>query len=93
MRLRPTLRLLTQTVLDSKNLRMEPLLKKLQSQLAELPVSVSLVLPGQRRLGPADAAVRLDFKDWSSVATLAAFSRALRTTLVGSMMPSLTMSQ
>jgi cyclopropane-fatty-acyl-phospholipid synthase len=51
---------------------MEPLLKKLQSQLAELPVSVSLVLPGQSRLGPADAAVRLEFKDWSSVATLAA---------------------
>ncbi|MFI4927683.1 MAG: class I SAM-dependent methyltransferase, partial [Burkholderiales bacterium] len=51
---------------------MEPLLKKLQSQLADLPVSVSLVLPGQRRLGPADAAVRLEFRDWSGLATLAA---------------------
>ncbi len=51
---------------------MEPLLKKLQSQLAALPVPVSLVLPGHRRLGPADAAVRLEFKDWSGVATLAA---------------------
>jgi cyclopropane-fatty-acyl-phospholipid synthase len=51
---------------------MEPLLKKLQSQLAELPVPVSLTLPGQRRIGPADAAVRLTFRDWSGVATLAA---------------------
>ena len=51
---------------------MEPLLQKLESQLAALPVTVALGLPGGRRLGPADAAVRLEFKDWSGLATLAA---------------------
>ena len=33
---------------------------------------MALDLPGGRHLGPADAAVRLGFQDWSSVATLAA---------------------
>lgn len=33
---------------------------------------MALDLPGGRHLGPADAAVRLGFHDWSSVATLAA---------------------
>ena len=51
---------------------MEPLLKKLESQLAALPVPVALDLPGGRRFGPAGAAVRLAFKDWSGLATLAA---------------------
>lgn len=51
---------------------MEPLLKKLESQLAALPVTLALGLPGGRRLGTADAAVRLDFQDWSGLATLAA---------------------
>ena len=51
---------------------MEPLLQKLESQLAALPVTVALALPGGRRLGPADAAVRLEFRDWSGLATLAA---------------------
>jgi cyclopropane-fatty-acyl-phospholipid synthase len=51
---------------------MEPLLKKLESQLATLPVTVALGLPGGRRLGPADAAVRMEFQDWSGLATLAA---------------------
>jgi cyclopropane-fatty-acyl-phospholipid synthase len=51
---------------------MEPLLKKLETQLAQLPVTVALELPGGRRIGPADAAVRLAFKDWSGLATLAA---------------------
>lgn len=51
---------------------MEPLLKKLESQLATLPVTLALGLPGGRRLGAADAAVRLDFQDWSGLATLAA---------------------
>ncbi|MDE2606598.1 MAG: class I SAM-dependent methyltransferase [Burkholderiales bacterium] len=50
----------------------EPLLRKLESQLAALPVPVALVLPGGRRLGPADAALRLEFQDWSGLATLAA---------------------
>ena len=51
---------------------MEPLLQKLDSQLAGLPVPVALALPGGRRLGPADAGVRLEFRDWSGLATLAA---------------------
>lgn len=51
---------------------MEPLLQKLDSQLAGLPVPVTLALPGGRRLGPADAGVRLEFRDWSGLATLAA---------------------
>ena len=51
---------------------MEPLLKKLESQLRSLPVTVSLGLPGGRSIGAADGALRLDFKDWSGLATLAA---------------------
>jgi cyclopropane-fatty-acyl-phospholipid synthase len=51
---------------------MEPLLKKLELQLAALPVSVALELPGGQRLGAPDAEVRLTFKDWSALATLAA---------------------
>ena len=51
---------------------MEPLLKKLETQLAALPVTVALDLPGGRRLGPGDAALRLAFRDWSGLATLAA---------------------
>ena len=51
---------------------MEPLQQKLESQLAALPVTVALALPGGRRIGPADAAVRLQFEDWSGLATLAA---------------------
>src|SRR5262245_45270368 len=51
---------------------MDPLLKKLESHLTALPVTVALELPGGRRLGPADAALRLAFQDWSGLATLAA---------------------
>jgi cyclopropane-fatty-acyl-phospholipid synthase len=51
---------------------MEPLLQKLESQLAALPVTVALGLPGGRHLGRPDAAVRLEFHDWSGLATLAA---------------------
>ncbi|MBA2675710.1 class I SAM-dependent methyltransferase [Ramlibacter sp.] len=51
---------------------MEPLLKKIEAQLAGLPVTVTLQLPGGRRVGPADAGVRLGFSDWSGLATLAA---------------------
>ena len=51
---------------------MEPLLRKLGSQLAALPVPAALELPGGRLLGAADAALRLAFKDWSGLATLAA---------------------
>ena len=51
---------------------MEPLLQKLETQLAGLPVPCSLTLPGGKRIGAADAAVRLEFDDWSGLATLAA---------------------
>ncbi|HET8744267.1 MAG TPA: cyclopropane-fatty-acyl-phospholipid synthase family protein [Ramlibacter sp.] len=51
---------------------MEPLLQKIETQLAALPVPVAIGLPGGKRVGPADAAVRLEFDDWSGVATLAA---------------------
>jgi len=51
---------------------MEPLLQKLEAQLAALPVTVSVSLPGGRRAGSPDAAVRLEFDDWSGLATLAA---------------------
>jgi cyclopropane-fatty-acyl-phospholipid synthase len=51
---------------------MDALLQKIEKQLAALPVTVALTLPGDRRVGPADAAVRIKFHDWSCVATLAA---------------------
>lgn len=51
---------------------MEPLLHKLEAQLAALPVPLALELPSGKRLGPAEAAVRLEFKRWSGLATLAA---------------------
>ncbi|MBE7366687.1 class I SAM-dependent methyltransferase [Ramlibacter pallidus] len=51
---------------------MEPLLQKLETQLAALPVPVAIGLPRGRRLGPADAPVRLAFQDWSGLATFAA---------------------
>jgi cyclopropane-fatty-acyl-phospholipid synthase len=50
----------------------EPLLEKLEAQIASLPVTLSIALPGGRAVGPADAAVRLEFDDWSGLATLAA---------------------
>jgi cyclopropane-fatty-acyl-phospholipid synthase len=51
---------------------MEPLVQKLEAQLSSLPVSVGLALPGGRRVGPPDAKVKLEFRDWSSLARLAA---------------------
>jgi cyclopropane-fatty-acyl-phospholipid synthase len=51
---------------------MEPLLQKVESQLAALPVPVALGLPGGRRVGSPDAPVRLEFTDWSGLATFAA---------------------
>ncbi|MDB5958563.1 class I SAM-dependent methyltransferase [Ramlibacter sp.] len=51
---------------------MDSLVQKLDSQLAALPVTVALELPGGRRVGPPQAAVKLAFQDWSSLATLAA---------------------
>jgi cyclopropane-fatty-acyl-phospholipid synthase len=51
---------------------MEPLVRKIEAQLADLPVGVSLDLPGGLHAGPANAAVRLKFEDWSGLATFAA---------------------
>jgi cyclopropane-fatty-acyl-phospholipid synthase len=51
---------------------METLVQKLEHQFAELPVPLSVALPGGRRVGPADAPVKLEFPDWSTVASLAA---------------------
>lgn len=70
--LRPTALQLTPGQRTGKNPRMEPLLQKLETQLAALPVKVALGLPGGRTLGRPDAALRLEFQDWSGLATLAA---------------------
>jgi cyclopropane-fatty-acyl-phospholipid synthase len=51
---------------------MEPLVRKIESQLAQLGVPIALKLPGGQRLGAVNAAVTLTFTDWSSMATLAA---------------------
>jgi cyclopropane-fatty-acyl-phospholipid synthase len=51
---------------------MEPLVSKIEQQLAQLSVPVQLKLPGGQRVGPANPAVTLTFHDWSSMATLAA---------------------
>src|SRR6185369_4653493 len=72
MRRRPTRSALTPYGRRGKNLPMEPLLLKLETQLAALPVPLSIGLPGGKRIGPADAAVRMQFEDWSGLATLAA---------------------
>ncbi|MCC2673364.1 MAG: cyclopropane-fatty-acyl-phospholipid synthase (Cyclopropane fatty acid synthase)-like protein [Ramlibacter sp.] len=51
---------------------MEPLQQKLEQQLATLPVTLSITIPGGRRIGPPNAAVQMEFQDWSGLATLAA---------------------
>jgi cyclopropane-fatty-acyl-phospholipid synthase len=71
-RKRPTLRGLTGGCKRGKNLLMDTLIRKIESQLAGLPVPVALQLPAGNRLGPLSAAVTLSFKDWSSLATMAA---------------------
>jgi cyclopropane-fatty-acyl-phospholipid synthase len=50
---------------------MEPLVQKLEEQLAALPVSVAVALPHGRRVGAKDAAVRLEFQDWAGLARFA----------------------
>ena len=51
---------------------MDTLVRKVESQLAGLPVPVAVQLPAGQRVGPASAAVTLSFKDWSSLAMMAA---------------------
>ena len=50
---------------------MDALVHKVEALLSGLPVALGLELPSGRRVGPADAAVRLTFREWSSLATLA----------------------
>jgi cyclopropane-fatty-acyl-phospholipid synthase len=61
---------LTQRFPIEKIRPMEPLIRKIESRLAALPVKVSLQLPGGRRVGAAGDVV-LAFSDWSDLATLA----------------------
>ena len=51
---------------------MDTILRKVESQLERLPVPVALRLPAGERVGSPAAAVTLSFKDWSSLATMAA---------------------
>ena len=51
---------------------MDALVRRIEGQLAELPVSVAVQLPGGRRAGAANASVVLTFRDWPSVAVMAA---------------------
>ncbi|MCW5651701.1 MAG: class I SAM-dependent methyltransferase [Ramlibacter sp.] len=51
---------------------MQALIRKVEDQLAGLPVPVALELPAGQRVGPPAAAVTLSFTDWSSLATMAA---------------------
>ncbi len=51
---------------------MDALVRKIETQLAALPVPVALRLPAGERVGPAAAAVTLVFDNWSSLATMAA---------------------
>src|SRR5829696_2321257 len=51
---------------------MNTIVRKIESRLASSPVPVAVELPAGERVGPASAAVILSFKDWSSLATMAA---------------------
>ena len=50
---------------------MDSLIRKIEVRLRDLPVPVALHLPTGRQVGPAGAAVRLSFSNWSSLATMA----------------------
>ncbi len=51
---------------------MDTLLRKIESQLAGLPVPTAVELPKGQRVGPRAAAVTLSFRDWSALASMAA---------------------
>ncbi|MDB5894750.1 MAG: SAM-dependent methyltransferase [Rhodoferax sp.] len=51
---------------------MQTLIHRIESQLKRLPVPVALQLPAGQRVGANTASVTLAFKDWSSLATMAA---------------------
>jgi cyclopropane-fatty-acyl-phospholipid synthase len=58
--------------INSKNARMEQLIRTAESQLARLSVPVAVRLPGGRTLGVMPAAVVLEFRRWSSLGLLVA---------------------
>lgn len=51
---------------------MDALIRKIDARLSGLPVPVALRLPGGKKAGSAVAPVTLTFREWSSLATLAA---------------------
>jgi len=51
---------------------MELLVRRIESQLADLAQPLQLILPGGQKVGSTNAAVALAFADWSSMASLAA---------------------
>src|SRR5438105_7418024 len=51
---------------------MEPLVRKIESQLDQLTPALALKLPSGRRLGAVNAAVTVTFADWAGLAALAA---------------------
>ena len=51
---------------------MDSLIRKIELRLRDLPVPVALHLPTGRQVGPAGAAVRLSFSNWSALASMAA---------------------
>ena len=53
-------------------MRMDSLIRKVELRLRDLPVPVALHLPTGRQVGPAGAAVRLSFSNWSALASMAA---------------------
>jgi cyclopropane-fatty-acyl-phospholipid synthase len=72
MRKGPTSDVLTDRRNIRKNLRMNALVRKIESRLAGMPVPVAIQWPAGQRVGPPGAAVTLAFKDWSGLATMAA---------------------
>jgi cyclopropane-fatty-acyl-phospholipid synthase len=62
---------LTASAEPAKNLRMDILVRKIESRLAGLSVPVAIRLPPGDRVGPPSAAVTLSFKDWSGLASMA----------------------
>jgi cyclopropane-fatty-acyl-phospholipid synthase len=51
---------------------MEALVRRIETQMAQLAVPMAVHLPGGQRAGVSNPAVTLTFTDWSSLATLAA---------------------
>ncbi len=51
---------------------MQHIVSQIEKQLVGLPVSVALVLPDGRRVGEESSEVELGFKNWRTLATLAA---------------------